>query len=97
MVILGGLFLPNKPIEESLHYSIIDKTELLKNTPGPRIILVGGSNLCFGIDSKEIEKQTGYRVINAAIQGSYGMRFDISHIREYVKKGSFVFELHQVG
>lgn len=90
MVILGGLFLPNKPIEESLHYSIIDKTELLKNTPGPRIILVGGSNLCFGIDSKEIEKQTGYRVINAAIQGSYGMRFDISHIREYVKKGDVI-------
>lgn len=90
MVILEGLFLPNKPLEESLHYSIIDKTELLKNTSSPRIILVGGSNLCFGIDSEKIEKQTGYRVINAAIQGSYGMRFDINHIREYVKKGDVI-------
>jgi hypothetical protein len=90
IVILLGLLLPNKPIEGSLHYSIIDKTELLQNTSGPRIILVGGSNLSFGINSAEIEKQTGYHVINAAIQGSYGMRFDINHVKEYIKKGDVV-------
>lgn len=89
-VILIGLFLPNKPIENSIHYSILDKNELLTNTPDPRIILVGGSNLCFGINSAEIEKQTGYHVVNASIQGSYGLRFDINHIMEYIREDDII-------
>lgn len=89
-VILIGLFLPNKPIEKSIHYSILDKNELLAKTPDPRIILVGGSNLCFGINSSEIEKKTGYHVVNAGIQGSYGLRFDINHITEYIRKDDII-------
>ena len=90
IVILIALFLPNKPIEGSLHYSIIDKIKLLENTTEPRIILVGGSNLSFGINSKEIQDKTGYNVVNTSIQGGYGMQFDISFVREHVRKNDIV-------
>src|SRR5665647_627683 len=34
--------------------AVLEKDRLIRNTPSPKIILVGGSNLAFGIDSHMI-------------------------------------------
>ena len=36
--------------------SLIDKVERLKSIAGPKIVLIGNSNLSFGIDSERLEQ-----------------------------------------
>ena len=50
---LIGIFLPTTPrASKSLLMAEQNKKALLKNTNSPRIIFVGGSNLSFGLNSK---------------------------------------------
>jgi len=48
------------------------KTNLLKDTPSPRLIVVGGSNAAFGIDSELLEAALGMPVINVGLHGGMG-------------------------
>lgn len=63
------------------------KVELLEDTPGPRIILVGGSGVAFGVDSALMERELpGYSVVNFGMYAALGttVMLDLSepHIRE---------------
>ena len=42
---------------ESYQSVIRDKYELLVNTESPKIVIVGGSNACFGIDNKMLSEK----------------------------------------
>ena len=90
VMIVLGMSLPNKSIEGSFHYSVIDKTELLKNSHSPKIILVGGSNIGFGMNSPELEKKTGYKVANMGVHGGYGLLFYIKQSEDYIRKGDVI-------
>src|SRR3989344_2918469 len=68
----------------------IDKRKLIVSTPSPRIILLGGSNLAYSIDSELIEKKTGYNVVNFGIGGGMGMRMMISDLKQYLKNNDIV-------
>lgn len=59
-----------------------DKHLLLKSSPSPKIILVGGSNLAFGVDSQEIEQKTGYHAVNMGLHAMLGLRYMLSEIKE---------------
>jgi hypothetical protein len=70
------------PINKSDYMSaLIDKHALLDRTPSPRIILCGGSNLTFGIDSREIEKALGVPVINLSLHVEVGLNFIVNEIK----------------
>ena len=63
------------------------KVALLENTPGPRILLVGGSGVAFGVDSALMERELdGYAVVNFGMYAALGttVMLDLSepHIRE---------------
>ncbi len=70
--------------------AIVDKNELLANTPSPKIIIVGGSNAAFGFDSKAISEATQMPVVNMGIQGSLGLRFALNDIKPYIHEGDIV-------
>lgn len=53
-----------------------DKVRLLKQTKGPKIVLIGNSNLAFGIDSSLIEEAFGMPVINMGVHGGVGNAFN---------------------
>lgn len=57
LIFIIGLALPDNAHRQNLHYALIDKVNLLENVPSPRIILVGGSNLSFGIDSRKVRDE----------------------------------------
>ena len=44
--------------------SLIDKVDRLESVEGAKIVLIGDSNLVYGIDSKLIEEQLGIPVVN---------------------------------
>lgn len=69
---------------------INDKKRLLAEQPSPRIILVGGSNLMFGIDSAEIERETGYHPVNMGLNVGDGLDFMLNNVTPWLKTGDVV-------
>ena len=68
-----------------------DKSVLMEKSQSPRIVFVGGSNLVFGIDSREVMKKTGMQVVNMSMLAGYGLTFMINAAKPYIKKGDVVF------
>ena len=59
-------------------------------TPPPRIIFVGGSNLSFGLNSQMIKDSLQLNPINTAIHASLGIKFMLEHTLDYVQNGDIV-------
>lgn len=62
----------------------------LASLPGPRIILVGGSNLAFGIDSTIIERNTGCPVVNMGMNGYLGVQYLLAEVRPFLHRNDIV-------
>ncbi|WP_156166686.1 hypothetical protein [Pedobacter sp. BMA] len=56
----------------------------------PKVILIGGSNLAFGVDSKKIGDSLKMPVVNMAIGAAFGLEFDINQIRKHLAPGDIV-------
>lgn len=63
--------------------------ELLKNTPGPRIILVGGSNVSFGIDAELMQRTLGIPVINDGLHAGLGLA-PLRELQDYLRAGDVI-------
>lgn len=79
--------------ESSTDYmaAIIDKHNLLVNTKSPRIILAGGSNLTFGINSQMLEKELKIPVINLSLHAGLGLEFILNELKQSILPGDLVF------
>ena len=69
---------------------LIDKRVLLDATPAPRVILVGGSNLMFGVDSAVLEDALGLPVVNMGVFGGLGLLAPLDVILPHVQPGDTV-------
>ncbi|MBN1449647.1 MAG: hypothetical protein JW963_01415 [Anaerolineales bacterium] len=87
--ILGSVFIVIKPDPKHYYRGSMLKLDLLKNTPSPRIIITGGSNVAFGIDSELIEKNLHLPVINHGLVVGLGVT-PIKELRDYIKPGDIV-------
>lgn len=68
----------------------MDKYRLLHSTESPKIILVGGSNLAFSVDSEKIEKRFGLPVVNMGLHGDLGLRFMLNEAEPALGNGDIV-------
>ena len=66
------------------------KIEIIKKTPGPRLIFIGPSTLAFGIDSKQISDSLGINVINMGLHAGIGARYYIDDYLHYVREDDIV-------
>jgi len=66
------------------------KLERLKNTEGERLIVVGGSSVAFGLDSKLLHEYTGYEVVNFGLYATLGTRIMLDLSADYIKEGDIV-------
>ena len=67
------------------------KAELLENTPGPRIVLVGGSGVAFGVDSALMERELpGYSVVNFGMYAALGTTVMLDLSEPYIREGDIV-------
>src|SRR5512134_3334134 len=69
---------------------LIDKRVMLDATPAPRVILVGGSNLMFGVDSALLEQSLGVPVVNMGIFGGLGLLAPLDVILPHVQPADTV-------
>lgn len=68
----------------------IGKHERLEQARSPRIILVGGSNLAFGMNSPRLEEKTGCAVVNMGLVAGVGLDFMLSEVEGAVRRGDLV-------
>ena len=66
------------------------KHQRLKNTPSPRIIIAGGSNVTFGIDSELLETELNLPVVNLGIHAGLGLDFMLEELESVTRPGDIV-------
>ncbi len=71
-------------------YATVLKHERLASIEGPKIVLVGGSNLAYGIDSPLIEAETDCPVANMGMNGFFGVRYMLAEVRPQLDAGDTV-------
>lgn len=70
--------------------ALTDKHQRIENIEKPKIILAGGSNLVFGIDSKEIEKELKIPVVNLGLHAQLGLKFILRELKDVAKTGDII-------
>jgi hypothetical protein len=78
---------PPMPLRTCYLAGTIEKHKLIAEVPSPRVILVGGSNVAFGLDSEFLQKNLGVPVINMGLHGGLGLRYSLDEVVPYIKKG----------
>ncbi|MBR5528638.1 MAG: hypothetical protein IKV97_06495 [Clostridia bacterium] len=67
-----------------------EKHERLKSTDDPKIILIGGSNLAFGVDSEKLAEYVGMPVVNYGLYASLGTKALLDMSEPHIKEGDIV-------
>lgn len=94
-LLASGLFLfafvfsPPSKIEDGL-YGNIDKMQRLKSLSSPKVVVVGGSNVSFGIDSEMMTDTLKMPVTNMGIHAGVGLKYMIEQVLPYIKEGDLV-------
>lgn len=67
------------------------KADIAETTKGRRILIAGGSNAYYSIDTRILEAQLGVRVLNVALPfGAHHHRINLSVIEDLVQPGDLV-------
>ena len=74
--------------------SIEDKLERLESIDGPKLILVGNSNLVYGIDSAMLEEALDMPVVNLGLHGGLGNMFHYNMAKRNIAQGDIVVLLN---
>lgn len=70
--------------------AVLEKDRLIRSTPSPKIILVGGSNLAFGIDSRAMRDSLDVNVVNMGLYAKLGLRYMLAQVKPYIRPGDAV-------
>src|SRR6266540_4294659 len=89
VVIITITFLAIKPDPDHYFAGSLLQTKLLENTPSPRIILVGGSNVSFGFDAELMQRTLGIPVINDGLHAGLGLA-PLRELQEYIRAGDVI-------
>lgn len=78
----------------SYNASLLNKTERLTTLSGPRIVLIGNSNLAFGIRSDLLEDAFHMPVVNMGLHGSLGNALHEEMAKLTVNEGDIIIVSH---
>ncbi|MFC5284268.1 hypothetical protein [Pedobacter alpinus] len=70
--------------------AIIDKENRLNSIDSNRLILVGGSNLAFGLNCELIEQKLPVKVANLGLHAGLSLKFMINEVSSLIKSGDIV-------
>lgn len=66
------------------------KHDRLKELASPKVVIIGGSNATFGIDSEALEQALCMPVVNMAIHAGLNYRFMVNEVKNRLGKGDLV-------
>ena len=67
-----------------------DKYELLQSTDEPKIVVVGGSSVAFGLDSGMIKEELGMEVVNFGLYANLGTKLMLDLSEANVNEGDVI-------
>jgi hypothetical protein len=70
--------------------AVLEKDRIIRNAASPKVVLVGGSNLAFGIDSKMLQDSLGRPVVNMGLYAKLGLKYMLAQVRPYINEGDVV-------
>ncbi len=74
--------------------SLLDKAQRLKSIEGPKIVLIGNSNVSFGFQSELIEEAYGMPVVNMGLHGGLDNAFHENMAKMNVQEGDIYVICH---
>lgn len=95
-VIVGYYFIGTKKIEykeaANTNQWIIKKTKIAKelDSKGPKLVIYGGSNVLYGVNTAQIEKETGIQTLNYGIHAGL-VAYIFKNARNVLKPNDTVF------
>jgi hypothetical protein len=92
-VVVSGILISQydtRAADDNYLAAVLEKDRLIRTTPSPKMILVGGSNLAFGIDSRMIEDSLGVHVVNMGLYAKLGLRYMLAQVKPYIHPGDVV-------
>ena len=66
------------------------KHERLRALGSPKLVVIGGSNASFGIDSEALERSTCRPVVNMAMHAGLGTRFMVNEVLDHLGDGDLL-------
>ena len=75
--------------ENHFYLAMRDKVQRMDQTAGPRLLLVGGSNVAFGINSEALAKRE-HTPINLGLNAGLGLDFYLKIIEERIRQGDII-------
>ena len=93
-MLIFGIFIIGNQYEDGYDASLIDKVARLKSINTPKIMLVGNSNLAFGMDSEMLENTINMPVVNLGLHGGLGNAFHENIAKLNINSGDIVIICH---
>ena len=94
VVCIIGKFVIGCQYEDNYQASIIGKIARLKAINEPKIILVGNSNLAFGMNSPMLQEAMNMPVVNLGLHGGLGNAFHENMAKLNINSGDIVIICH---
>ena len=94
IMFLLGVFVIGCQYEDDYNSALIDKVARLKSINKPKIILVGNSNLAFGMNSGMLEDALNMPVVNLGLHGGLGNAFHENIAKLNINSGDIVIVCH---
>lgn len=89
LISYSGLYI-NPDYKKEYVAGIIPKLNKLKAAKGKKIVIIGGSNASFGIDTELMEQQLGIAVVNMALHGGIPVKYVVEQAKPYMKSGDIL-------
>lgn len=93
-LVIGYIYHVLPQYEKGYDASLIDKVDRLNSIDEPKIVLIGNSNLAFGINSELIEEEIGMPVVNMGLHGGAGNAFHEEMSKYNVTPGDIYIICH---
>jgi len=80
------------PVKRSDHFLLasLDKEHRLYQLSSPKIVVIGGSNTIFNINSQSISDSTAYPVANMGLHAGLGLMFMLNEIEPAIRHGDII-------
>ena len=92
--LFAGMFIVGSQYKGDYDQSLIDKISRLESIHEPKIILVGNSNLSFGMDSPRLQEAMNMPVVNLGLHGGLGNALHENMAELNINSGDIVVICH---
>ena len=90
LAFFGILRLTPAQYDHTFYGELDEKHDRLSSIDKPKIVVVGGSSVAFGLDSQMIEEKTGYEVVNFGLYADLGTKIMLDLSRRHISEGDIV-------